>query len=103
MWQMHVRPGAGVQIRHSDIQGEGAFVREAPEADAGEGQDQTVGAPMLLPEKPTGPPEPGQHQRGGRRWGEGGLQGDAQREYGTLRVRVLVREVGHMPVFYKNG
>lgn len=102
MRQMRVRARAGIQVRLGDSQGEGPFIREAAEADAGEGQDQTVGAPKLLPETPTGLPEPGQHQRGGWRAREGGLQGDAKGEYGTLRIRVLVREVGHVSVFYKD-
>ena len=71
--QMRVYARAGIQVRLGDSQGEGAFIREAAEADAGEGQDQTVGAPKLLPETPTGLPEPGQHQRGGWRAREGGL------------------------------
>lgn len=103
MWQMRVPARTRVQVWHGHSQGEGAFVWAPSEADAWEGQNQTVGAPKLLPQASAGLSEQEQHQRGGRRGGEGRLQGDAQGEYGAFRVRVLVREVGHVSVFYQNG
>lgn len=100
--QMRLPPWAGVQIWLCDSEGQAAFIREAAEDGAGAKQDQTMGAQKLLPETPSGLSELGQHQWRGWGVGEGGLQGNAQRKYGTLGVWVLVRKVGHMSIFYKD-
>lgn len=101
--QMRQHLGASLQIRHGHRQSPGPIVRTSPETHTRARQDPPMGAPQLPREKPAGRSESGQHQRRRRRIGKGRLQRDAEGEHGSFGVRMLVRTVGYLPVFYPNG